>query len=76
MKNVLLYLHFKDKEIITDILIFPELIMTKCLSQYLNLSGLTSEPMVLISTLHWPVHIEGWTLVRDYRLMMSQETID
>ena len=52
MKNVLLYLHFMDKEIITDVLIFPELIMTNCLSQYLNPSGLTSEPMVLIPTLY------------------------
>lgn len=52
MKNILLYLHFMDKEIITDILIFSELIMTKCLSKYLNLSGLTSEPMVLVSTLY------------------------
>ena len=59
MKNILLYLHFMDKEINTNILIFPELIMTNCLSQYLNPSGLTSEPMVFISTLYWPIHIEG-----------------
>ena len=52
MKNILLYLHFMDKEIITDILLFSELIMTKFLSKYLNLSGLTSEPMVLVSTLY------------------------
>lgn len=46
--------------------------MNKCLSKYLNLSGLTSEPVVLISTLYCSVHIKGWILVRDYRLNIGQ----
>lgn len=53
-----------DKEIITDILIFSELIMTKCLSKYLNLSGLTSEPMALIHPTQFTLRVGS---VKDYR---------
>ena len=70
--NILLYLHFVDKEIITDSLIFSECITNKPLSKYLNPSGLTSEPVVLVSTLYYSVHIKSWILVRDYRLNIGQ----